>query len=722
MPAVNASPLLRATPLALALAAALAHPAVAASAAPAGADDRVKLPTVEVRAAQRPDADAEAPPEIEDGKLNVGRKATRIELDAQPAVAGDNYRQLLARAPGLMLSEQPVPSHYNINYRGLGDPHESEFVTFAVDGVPVLSDWFGYATVYFTPPAQQIEHIDFIRGASGLLYGPQPGPVVNLIRRGPEVGAPTTGRVDLLGFGNGGGSVYAESAFGGSGWGGFASAAHHRSDVDRINSDFEVSSGRLSLLWQPDADASWWFDISAYQNGSNEPGRLTLAQFLADPMQSTTPENRIATNRVDVRLQHQRTVGDASQLTAKLFHWTQDRWSRRTPTRAPGTAPPAFTTFDRQKFDVTGIDARVLTEWGADHSLVWGSTLYASNSPRTQSRGANLRGPGRDGATPRFVQDRENNYAAVFVENAFRFGDWTLVPGLRQERLVMRIEEPLKLASLRRGAINRSFGRSETLLGFGATRLLGGDWRAYANVSQGYRPMRYDDIGNPTAELAGSNDPVPARALNHEIGLRGRLGAHGAVGLDVSLFRIDVEDRIEQRLVVGTTDIERINSGDARHEGFEFAIDWNLLAGDAEGDALLLYANGSLLDARITRSAVAALVGNRPQYAPERVLRAGLLWRAAKGHRLALTGTHISEQFWQDSNLGSGTGASTLPATMPTTTVWDLAAEWPLDGGRTVLLAGVQNLGDRVYSTRIRTDGIEVAPRRQAYAGIRIGF
>lgn len=716
--------MLRPTPISIALAAGLA--ALAASNAPraaaaASADDRVKLATVEVRAAAAPQADRDAPPDIEDGKLNAGRKATRIELDAQPAVAGDSYRQLLARAPGLLLSEQPVPSHYNVNYRGLGDPHESEFVTFAVDGVPVLSDWFGYPTLYFTPPTQQIERIDFIRGASGLLYGPQPGPVVNLIRRGPSVGAPASGRVDLLGFGNGGGALYAESAFGGAGWGAFASAAHQRGDVDRVNSDFEVSSGRLSGLWQPSDDASWWVDVSAYQSGSNEPGRLTLAQFLDDPMQSTTPDNRIAINRVDLRVQHQRAVGDASQLTAKLFHWTQDRWSRRATNRAPGAAPPAFTTFDRQKFDVTGVDARLLTEWGENHSLVWGTTLYASNSPRTQSRGASLRGPGRDGETPRFVQDRENAYGALFIENAFRFGEWTLVPGLRQERLVMRIEEPLKLASLRRGAINRSFGRSETLLGFGATRMLGADWRAYANVSQGYRPMRYDDIGNPTAELAGSNDPAPARALNHEIGVRGRFGAQGAIGVDVSLFRVDVEDRIEQRLV-GASDVERINSGDARHEGLEFAADWNLLAGDAEGDALLLYANGSLLDARITRSALPGLVGNRPQYAPERVLRAGMLWRGAEGHRLALTGTHVSEQFWQDNNLGTGSGAAALPATMPATTVWDLAAEWPLDGGRTVLLAGVQNLGDRIYSTRIRTDGIEVAPRRQAYAGVRIGF
>ncbi|MCG6117120.1 MAG: TonB-dependent receptor [Aquimonas sp.] len=710
--------LARRSPLALALASLLLAPpadAAADAAMAAAAEDRVQLPAVQVRESQRPLTDQQAPPEIEDGKLTVGKKATRIELDAQPAIVDNNWRQLLARAPGLLLSEQPIPSHYNVNYRGLGDPHESEFVLFAVDGIPVLADWFGYPTLYFSPPAQQIESLDFIRGGSGLLYGPQPGPVVNLLRRAPDAGAGMRGRVDLAAGSEGLRTGYAELA-GGSGRGGWLLDAYASDrDGERPNSGSSVRSLRAAGLWEPDSSQSWELDVSAYDSMSEEPGRLSLQQFQDDPMQGTTPTNRIWIERADLQLRHQRLLGESSQLTAKLWSAYLDRLSRRAAKSVPGGPLPSSTTFDRQRFRLSGFDARVLTEWGDAHSLTWGTTLYTSDSPRTQKTSSNVLG--EVGDVQRFAQERRNDYAAVFAENAFRFGDWSLVPAIRIDRLEMAIEETQRQSSLRRDAIDRSFSRTETLLGLGASRSLGDSWLAYGNFSQGYRPMRYDDIANPTAELAGSNDPDPARADNFELGVRGAPASGWFI--DISLFRIDLEDKIEQRLV-GITDIERINSGDARHQGLEFSADWNLLHGRSE-QALSVFINGSLLDAEIVRSASASLLGRTPAYAPERILRTGLLWQGSAGERFSLTGTYVSDHFWQDSNLGSGSGANALPAVIESYAVWDAAIEWPVSPSLTAF-AGMQNITDRIYSSRFRSDGIEVAPRRNTHLGVRWTF
>jgi len=691
---------------------ALALPVFAAPALASVADDRVLLPVVEVRVDAASSADAQAPPELEDGKINAGRKTTRVELGEQPAIIDNNYRQVLARTPGLLLSEQPIPSHYNVNYRGLGDPHESEFVLFAVDGVPVLSDWFGYPTLYFTPPAQQLKRVDLIRGGSGLLYGPQIGPVVNLMRRGPQIGDASRSRLDLVAGSNALRSSYAETAGGSARSGWFLSANHTSSDGDRAHSGYAVQGARAAFLWQPDERQSWDFDFGAYRSDANEPGRLSLAQFTADPLQSTTLTNQIGIDRSDFSVRHQRAFGEASHLTAKVFHWYQDRASRRASASAFGAPLPAFTTFDRQQFQVSGFDARVLTEWGGNHTLNWGTTLYSGDSPRAQSRNTDLQADA--GTELRFAQQRDTNYGAAFIENAFRIGEWTLVPALRQERLVMRIEEPQRLAGLRRDAINQTFGRNETLLGFGATRTLGAHWRLYGNASQGYRPMRYDDIGNPTAALSTDNDPLPSRAENLELGLRGNPAAGWFV--DLSVFRVKLNDKIEQQLV-NATDIERVNSGDARHQGLEFQVEWNLWSGRDTANALTLYANGSLLDASITRSANLSLIGRTPQYAPDRILRGGLLWNAENGAKLAISGTHVSTQFWQDSNLGT----ALLPAQIPSHSVWDVASEWPVTEGLTVL-AGVNNVSDRSYSSRLRSDGIEVAPRRSSYLGLRFGF
>lgn len=716
--------MIRRNPLPLALAIgsllpslALAQPVRQAS-PPKAPEPSTTLPVVKVPGHRLHPADLGTPPELEDGKLLVGKRATRVELDEQPVVSNQQFRQTLARTPGLLVSDQPTPGFFNVNYRGLGDPHESEFILFAVDGFPVMADWFGYPTLYHSPPHQQVQRVDLIRGGGSLLFGPQPGPTVNLMLRGPELRKPVTSRLDLLAGSDGFSSVYAESGGGNDERAWFLSANHAQADGQRQNSGFEVQGLRSAWLWQPEEGQRWSLDLSGYRSDSREPGRLTAAQFAADPMQTTATTNAIWIDRVDLSLGHQRRLGENTQLDARLFHWYMDRYSRRAAQVPPGAALPAFTTFDRQQFHVTAADVRVSTRWGGQHLLTWGGTLYSSDSPRYQRRSANLQGEMESGETWRFAQQRDNRYAALFVENAFQLKEWTLVPGLRQERLLMRIDEPLKLASLRRAAIDRSFGRSETLLGFGATRTLGERWRLHANASQGYRPMRYDDLANPTAELAGSNDPDPARSMQYEIGVRGRPAS--AWLIEASLFRIDFEDKIEQQLV-NVTDVLRVNSGDARHQGIELSLEWNLLNNRPGENALLLFGNASLLDAEIVRSRNPALLGRTPQYAPEQVLRSGLLWKGADGSRVALTGVHLSEQFWQDSNLGLGTGAAAIPARIAPVTVWDLGIEWPLVEGL-CLIAGVNNLSDKVYTTRIRTDGIDVAPRRSSHIGVRLDF
>ncbi|MBP7625012.1 MAG: hypothetical protein KA763_13680, partial [Xanthomonadales bacterium] len=64
--------------------------------------------------------------DVVDGQVLAGKKSTDVKLAEQPAVANNELRQTFVRVPGLLVSEQQIPSHFNVNYRGLGDPHESE--------------------------------------------------------------------------------------------------------------------------------------------------------------------------------------------------------------------------------------------------------------------------------------------------------------------------------------------------------------------------------------------------------------------------------------------------------------------------------------------------------------------------------------------------------------------------------------------------------------------
>src|ERR1051325_3129266 len=59
-----------------------------------------------------------------------------------------------------------------------------------MDGVPLASDWIGFPTLYYLPFPQSVSEIQFIRGGSSLLYGPEPAPAINFVTKRPPPGAP----------------------------------------------------------------------------------------------------------------------------------------------------------------------------------------------------------------------------------------------------------------------------------------------------------------------------------------------------------------------------------------------------------------------------------------------------------------------------------------------------------------------------------------------------
>ena len=137
----------------------------------------------------------------------------------------------------------------------------------------------------------------------------------------------------------------------------------------------------------------------------------------------------------------------------------------------------------------------------------------------------------------------------------------------------------------------------------------------------------------------------------------------------------------------------------------------------------MLFRSGSasFLDAEITRSRVATLVGNTPAFAPDHLFKAGLLYRNGAWLKLALTGTAVDEHFWQDSNASGGSAANPINAVVPSYQVFDLSAEWSINQ-HIKLLGGVNNLFGEQYYSRVRGDGVEPAAERSPYLGIEVGF
>jgi Fe(3+) dicitrate transport protein len=651
-------------------------------------------------------------PALQDGKIFEGKKTTLVNLGEQPVFVEPNLRQMFSRLPGLFVSDQKIPSIYNINYRGLGNPHESEYVAFFQNNIPLAADLFGYPTIYYMPAAQRVERIEFVRGGGGLLYGPQIGPVLNLVTRRADAAAESAFSTDQAMGSDGLYSTYNEVNWSQGDIGVLASFDHRSADGPRRNEDYSVNAGYLGIAWEGLQDIRLGFDLDLYQSDSGEAGRLTSQEYATDRDLVKSPFNRIEIDQVIATLTYGQQIDASSTLDASAWYSSMDRLSRRSAMFTDPANEPETTAIDEQQFANYGFDLRYALSWGENNVLTAGTTAYLGDSPRTRHVSDDIRSSAQKPEDLAFSQDRVMTYNALFLENLFRFGKLSVVPTLRLERINYDLRERVKNANLRRDAIDTDRTYHETLFGLGLMYQSGEHAELYANASESYRPQRFDDLINPSSELAGSNSPDISRAVNYEIGYRSQ--PRDGLLFDLSLFYIDFEDKIEQRQV-NIADVERINSGDSRHQGIEFGVEYTLVADPAH--TLKLFANGSLLDAEITQSLDVDLVGNSTAFAPDYLIRTGFIvdrgpWNAA------LTASLVGEQYWQDSNLASGTGAGRIEGEVPAYEVLDFSIEYR-HRDRWTLYGGVNNLLDKDYYSRVRSDGIEPAQERALYAGFR---
>jgi Fe(3+) dicitrate transport protein len=245
------------------------------------------------------------------------------------------------------------------------------------------------------------------------------------------------------------------------------------------------------------------------------------------------------------------------------------------------------------------------------------------------------------------------------------------------------------------------------------------------NVSQGFRPLRYLDIASPFSNLARGNNPDPTKYVTYELGVHGwpSLGLY----YDVSLFQVNVHDRIESRQYNLTETID-VNTGNTRSRGVELEGSYDVLrlwTGSATNQHLSVFANASLLNARFTSSALPNQTGKTPAYAPDYVLKAGATVRQDGHYKVSLVVDSVDSQFFQDSNqpILTSAGSITTPARIPTYTVADFSGEYTVVGGLR-LLAGVSNLTDRRYYSRVFISRGQLEPGRGRlfYGGLAYDF
>ncbi len=701
---------------------ALSAGTVVSSPTPTPTPPPVHLPAFQVEAEAESDHYVQGPflPDTQGTRINVGKKTSILDFDGQPRINGNNYRQALAQAPGLLLSEETSPL-VSIGYRGL-EPHRAQFTQVLSDGIPIHADQFGYPEAYYTPPLDTVDRIEFTRGGAAMMYGPQPGGALNYVTHRPRTDRPFSGAT-LHTFGSEdyySSFSYLDGTVGRVGYYGYYN--HRESDgIRSANSDYSLDAWLGRFVLDGTSASRVVLTLETYEEEHGEPGGLTFAatpgaaNYLADRRAPSRLFDRFNLDRKAASLIWERDFGRGT-FAARAWAIDYVRASRRQGGGGFGTLPSgtaAFTnTIERQQFTTLGAEARLRLDWGdrQRHVFTSGIQVFDTDSPRTDARG------GAADATSGTVLTKSQRHvfaAPVFAENLFRLGALSLTPGVRLESIRQEVGEVVNTAKTAAGTPlgTREDRPTVPLFGLAAAYDLPAKAQLYFNASQSYRPMIFTQAVPNGATNVVNADLEEGRAFQYELGYR----AQPAAGLvvDLSVFHLEFDNQIGAFALPGGRSTVA-NVGRAVHRGIEVGANYDLLRalrGAHSRSALTLYANALLLDAAFKAGAAA---GRTPQYAPDHLVRTGLVFTRGAELKVGLTGTLSADAYADDAN--------TAQRYVPAYAVWDLTAEMKLRGTPVRLIGGINNVFDEDYYNRIRPDGIDPAPRRNFYVGAALEF
>lgn len=669
----------------------------------------VRLPEVLIQGESEASESVQAPflPDVQGTKINAGKKTSVLDLDQLPRVVNNNYRQALSQTPGLLLSEETTPL-VSIGYRGL-NPHRAQFTQVLKDGIPIHADMLGYPEAYYTPPLDTVDRIEFLHGGASLMYGPQPGGALNYVTHMPRTDKEFSARTQhILGSDN----LYStfnsvDGTVGRLGY--YAYFNHRQADGFRTaNSDYDLYTGSAKLVLDAQTDSRWIFTFDGYEEEHGEPGGLSFTAgpgYHVDRDATTRFNDRFRLERYFASLAYEKDFSETTQMTVQAWGGYYQRFSKRQTLGGFGTvATGGGNTIENQEFYTKGIEARLRHDWEMGenvHTLAGGFMVYHTDSPRVDKTGLT---PDADDGAIATQSDRSILYAPVFVENKFQFGKFSVTPGLRVENYVQEVQ-------------NFTTGRQVEdreivpLVGLGLAYELTETTTAYANASQAYRPKIFTESVPQGGGTIAAADLDPGSSWQYEIGYRGQLDSYFT--WDTSFFLLDFDNQI------GTVGASIINVGRSIHRGWEGSVELDVigLADKLNGSdnvsswgSFSLYGNLMLLDAEI----VSRNTPTSPQYAPDYLLRTGGIYRFRDRVKVALLGTFVGQHFADDAN----TAAFRVPAYM----TWDLTAEVKVYKDMIGVVAGINNLFDEDYYSRIRGDGIDPSYGRNYYAGLSFAF
>jgi Fe(3+) dicitrate transport protein len=634
--------------------------------------------------------------------------------------ATNNSRQIYAKVAGLNIWENDGAGiQLGIGGRGLNPNRVTNFNT-RQNGYDISADALGYPESYYSPPAELTNRIEILRGASSLQYGTQFGGLINFkLKEGAAKPIEVTSRetVGSWGFFNTtnsiGGTVKKLQYYtffqhkSGNGW--------------RPNAEFNVNTAHASATYSVNRKLALSFQYTYMNYLAHQPGGLTDAEFATDPHQSVRARNwfRVNWNLGAVMLDYQ--ISDHLKFNSRFFGLFAGRdalgnldYINRLD---PGTARDLY----KDNYTNYGNESRFLYTYklkSNPQSLLLGVRYYRGLTDRRQGLGNN----GSTGNSSDFNLVNAENYAysnyrfpnynvAVFAENIIRINSrLSIIPGIRFENIITKADGFYSVINKdqagnvifnQRIQEQKNNVRHFLIGGIGLSYSPGQALQLYANISQNYRAINFNDIRSVNPNIQVDPNLHDERGYSADLGLRGNLS--GILNYDVSLFTISYANRIGtvQKSDPVTFNVfrYRTNVSQSRSLGLESFAELELLHfidKQNSNTRFSVFTNLALINARYINSDEPAYRNKKVELAPDVIFKTGLSFRHKRfsaAYQLAYT----SNQFTDATN--AVFTANAIDGLVPAYTVMDLSSEYKLSKLFT-LQGSINNLANVRYFTR----------------------
>jgi Fe(3+) dicitrate transport protein len=630
--------------------------------------------------------------DIEGTSVYAGKKTELIQMNNINAnLATNNTRQIYARIPGLNIWEYDRGGlQLGIGGRGLS-PNRSSNFNIRQNGYDISADALGYPESYYTPSAEALDRIEIDKRFA--LTSRQTGGSFGLFNTFNSIGGTIAdNRLNYYTF-----------------------YQYKRGDNWRPNSHYTQHNAYAHLAYDVNTKLKITGEYTLMTYLAQQPGGLTDDQFKLDPSISVRARNWFSVDWNLIALKLDYLFSDNTRLNWRTYTLQGNRKALGILSYINRPDNGGNRDLQTDKYNNFGSELRFIHRYkltGNNKStFLAGVRLYRGLTNRKQGDGNNgsdaeftFNGPEPDKSSFRFP----GRNLALFAENIFQINkNWTITPGIRYEHINTKAEGYYYKLNIfipsEKIPEHKSNPRSFTLLGLGTAWKFDNGTELYANISENYRSINFNDLRVLNANAKVDPELHDETGFNADAGFRGNY--KGWLYLDASVFYLRYNDRIGSIFTRDTSFMTyrlRTNVADSRNYGLELLLEGdvlNALNGPSSKYKLNLYTSLSLIDAKYMGSKNSAFDGKKVENVPPVLFRTGFSFGTKK--------FNVTYQYaYQSKQYSDATNAETTPTAVdgaiPSLNVMDVSVSY--NWRMFTIYSGVNNLTDKKYFTR-RADG-----------------